>query len=132
MNEKTSDQRPDGSLDPRVPLAYERTFLAYERTQIAWVRTALALITFGFAIARFFAYMREQHGEQATLLSPRAVGLLMILIGLVSLILANRQQRLAVKALRKRCPELPPSVSGIMSGMIALLGVLALVDELIR
>ena len=133
MNDKkTSDQRPDMSLDPRVLLAYERTFLAYERTRIAWVRTALALITFGFAIAKFFAYLREQRGEGATLLTPRAVGLLMIIIGLVSLILANRQQRLAVKALRKRCPELPPPVAGVMSGMIALLGVLALVDALLR
>ena len=31
-------------IDPRIPLAFERTLLAYERTQIAWVRTALALI----------------------------------------------------------------------------------------
>ena len=133
MNDKkTSDQRPDMSLDPRVPLAYERTFLAYERTQIAWVLTALALITFGFAIAKFFAYLRQEHGEGATLLSPRAVGLLMIMIGLVGLILANRQQRLAVKALRKRCPELPPPVAGIMSWLIALLGVVALIEALLR
>ena len=132
MNDKASDQRPDISLDPRVPLAYERTLLAYERTRIAWVRTALALISFGFAIAKFFAYMRGEHGEGATLLSPRAVGLIMILIGLSSLILANWQQRRAVKALRKRCPELPPPVAGIMSGMIAILGVLALVGALMR
>jgi putative membrane protein len=120
------------SSDPRILLAYERTFLAYERTQIAWIRTALALISFGFAIAKFFAYMREQRGESATLLTPRAVGLIMILIGLIGLILANRQQRRAVKALRERCPELPSPVAGIMSGMIALLGVLALVGALLR
>ena len=41
--------------DPRVRLAFERTFLAYERTRIAWVRTALALITFGFASQNFFS-----------------------------------------------------------------------------
>src|SRR5215471_4437599 len=132
MNEKTSDQRPDGSLDPRVPLAYERTFLAYERTRIAWVRTALALITFGFAIAKFFAYMREQHGERATLLPPRAVGLIMILIGLIGLVLANFHQRRAIKSLRERCPGLPPPIGGVMSGMIALLGVLALIGALLR
>jgi hypothetical protein len=34
------------------------------------------------------------------------VGLVMIVIGLVGLILANLQQRRAVEALRKRCPEL--------------------------
>lgn len=132
MNDKTSHQKPDVSLDPRVPLAYERTLLAYERTQIAWVRTALALISFGFAIAKFFAYMRAEKGETVTLLTPRAVGLIMIVVGLVGLILANWQQRQAVKALRKRCPELPPPVAGIMSGMIAFLGILALVGVLLR
>ena len=132
MSEKTSDQRPDISLDPRVSLAYERTLLAYERTRIAWVRTALALISFGFAIAKFFAYMRVERGEATTLLTPRAVGLIMILIGLSSLILANWQQQRALKALRKRCPELPPPVAGIMSWMIALLGVLALLGAVLR
>jgi putative membrane protein len=118
--------------DPRVPLAFERTLLAYERTRIAWVRTALALISFGFAIAKFFAYMREEHGESVTLMTPRAVGLIMIIIGLVGLILANVQQYRAVEALRARCPGLPKPVGGIMSGMIALLGVLALVGALVR
>jgi putative membrane protein len=122
MNDKTL---PDPSLDPRVPLAYERT-------RIAWVRTALALISFGFAIAKFFTYLREQRGEGATVMTPRAVGLIMIVIGLVGLILANWQQRAAVKALRARCPGLPKPVAGIMSGMIALLGILALVGALLR
>ena len=127
-----SPERPDIAQDVRVPLAYERTFLAYERTQIAWVRTALALISFGFAIAKFFAYLREQRGEEATLLSPRMVGLFMIVIGLVGLILANLQQRRAVKALRKRCPELPTPVANVMAVLIALLGVLALIGALLR
>ena len=118
--------------DPRVQLAFERTFLAYERTRIAWVRTALALISFGFVIAEFFQYLREKQGETATLLSPRAVGLVMITIGLVGLILANLQQRRAVKALRERCPELPAPVSGVMAVLIALLGVLALIGALLR
>ena len=60
-----------------MQLAFERTLLAGERTQIAWVRTALALISFGFAIAKFFQYLREQKGETVTLMSPRMVGLLM-------------------------------------------------------
>jgi putative membrane protein len=121
-------QKPSATQpDPRVQLAFERTFLAYERTRIAWVRTALALISFGFAIAKVIHYLREKQDETATLMSPRTVGLIMIVIGLVSLILANRQDRLAVKALRERCPELPTSVAGVMTVLIALLGVLALV-----
>jgi putative membrane protein len=132
MSEETPPNESQPSLDDRERLAFERTFLAYERTQIAWVRTALALISFGFAIAKFFQYLRQTRGETATLLSPRIVGLLMILIGLAGLILANWQQRGAVKALRKRCPGLPPPVAGVMAWMIVFLGVLALTGALLR
>jgi putative membrane protein len=118
--------------DPRVRLAFERTFLAYERTGIAWVRTALALISFGFVIAKFFQYLREKQGETATVLSPRAIGLVMITIGLVGLILANWQERRALQALRERCPELPTSISGVMAVLVALVGVLALIGALLR
>jgi hypothetical protein len=48
------------------------------------------------------------------------------------LILANWQERRAVKALRERCPELPQSISGVMAMLIALLGVLALISALLR
>ena len=132
MNDQAIDKHSATQPDPRVQLAYERTFLAYERTRIAWVRTALALISFGFAIAKVLQYMREKQGETATLMSPRAVGLIMIVIGLVSLILANRQDRLAVKAPRERCPELPIPIAGAMTILIALLGVLALIAAILR
>jgi putative membrane protein len=132
MNNEAA-QRPSATQpDPRVQLAFERTFLAYERTRIAWVRTALALISFGFAIAKFFQYLREKRGETATMLSPRAVGLVMITIGLVGLILAHLQERRALRSLRERCPELPVPISGVMAVLIALLGVLALVGAILR
>jgi putative membrane protein len=132
MDNEATHQLPATQPDPRVQLAFERTFLAYERTRIAWVRTALALISFGFAIAKFFQYLREKQGETATLMSPRAVGLVMITIGLVGLILANWQERRALKALRERCPELPTPISGVMVILIALLGVLALISAILR
>ena len=132
MNDEAIHKQRATESDPRVQLAFERTFLAYERTRIAWVRTALALIAFGFAIAKFFQYLREKQGETATLMSPRAVGLLMITIGLVSLIPANRQQQRAVKRLRERCPELPIPVAGAMAVLIMLLGVLALIGAILR
>ena len=132
MNDQPAQKQSAAQFDSRVQLAFERTFLAYERTRIAWVRTALALISFGFAIAKVLQYLREKHGETATLMSPRAVGFIMIVIGLVSLILAGRQNRLAVKALRERCPELPPSIAGVMTVLIALLGVLALMAAILR
>jgi putative membrane protein len=132
MNNEAAQKQSDAQFDPRVQLAFERTFLAYERTRIAWVRTALALISFGFAIAKVLQYLRERQGETATLISPRAVGLVMIGIGLVSLILANRQAGQAMKTLRERCPELPKPISGVMTVLIALLGVLALIGAILR
>jgi putative membrane protein len=132
MNNEATYQQSATQPDPRVQLAFERTFLAYERTRIAWVRTALALISFGFAIAKVLQYMREKQGETATFMSPRAVGLIMIVIGLISLILANRQERRAIKALRERCPGLPPPIAGVMTVLIALLGILALIGAILR
>jgi putative membrane protein len=132
MNNEAVQQPTPAQPDPRVQLAFERTFLAYERTRIAWVRTALSLISFGFVIAKFFQYLREKQGETATMLSPRAIGVVMIIIGLIGLIVANWQERRAMKALRERCPELPTSVSGVMAVLITLFGVLALIGALIR
>jgi putative membrane protein len=132
MNNEPIHKPTAAQPDPRVHLAFERTFLAYERTRIAWVRTALALISFGFVIAKFFQYLREKQGETATVMSPRAVGLVMITIGLVGLILANGQERRAMKALRERCPKLPRPVSGVMAVLIMLFGVLALIGALLR
>ena len=48
------------------------------------------------------------------------------------MILANWQERRALKALRERCPELPTPISGVMAVLIALLGVLALIGALLR
>ena len=132
MDNEAVQQTATAQHDPRVQLAFERTFLAYERTRIAWVRTALSLISFGFVIAKFFQYLRERQGETATVLSPRAIGVVMITIGLVGLILASWQERRAVKSLRERCPDLPRSVSGVMAMLIALFGVLALIGALLR
>jgi putative membrane protein len=132
MNDRAVQKQYASESDPRVQLAFERTFLAYERTRIAWARTALALISFGFVIAKFFQYLREKQGETATMLSPRAIGLIMISIGLVGLILASWQEQRALKALRERCPELPRSISGAIALLIMLVGVVALIGALVR
>lgn len=130
-NENSNRVSVDDS-DPRVRLAGERTLLAYERTQIAWVRTALTLISFGFAIAEFFTYLREHQGARATVLNPRMVGLTMVVIALVSLTIASWRQKRAVESLRRRWPDLPAPRGHVLAGMIAFLGVLALVADLIR
>ena len=90
--------------DERTSLALDRTLLADERTLMAWVRTAVSLISFGFAIYKFFQYLRE--GEQVppthTLLGPRVFALAMISLGLVALLLASVEHGHQMDALQAR------------------------------
>jgi putative membrane protein len=130
MNEEPTHKQ--STLDTSTRLAYERTYLAHERTLMAWVRTAIALISFGFTIAKVFELLREKHGERATLLGPRVIGIIMIATGLVALALATIQHRQASKVLRERCPDLPRSLTGVMAAFFALLGVLALFSAVLR
>ena len=118
-------------METVTKLAFERTYLANERTQMAWIRTSLALISFGFAIAKFYQYLPEIPGTKAHLLGPRAVGMLMIGIGLASLVAGNVQHRRALKALRADCPGLPESTAGAVAALIMLLGVTAFVLALL-
>ncbi len=119
-------------LDTATRLAYERTFLAMDRTQMAWVRTALSLISFGFTIAKFFEYSRKRRPGHPVIANPRTIGILMIAIGLVSLALGTVQHFISMRLLRKQCPDLPISLAGITSGLLALLGILALVESVLQ
>jgi putative membrane protein len=132
MNDEPAHKQSMPSLDTSSRLAYERTYLAHERTLMGWVRTALALISFGFTIAKVFEYLREKQGARSTLLSPRAVGIIMIAIGLAALALATIQHRRASKVLHEHCPDLPPSLAGVFAAFIALLGILAFFSAILR
>lgn len=114
-------------------LAVERTRLAYERTLMAWTRTATSLISFGFTIYKFFQYLRQE--EQITdtgLLGPREFGLLMIAIGLTALAFATIEHRRNMNQLRASYGPEPYSLAAIVSGLIAVLGVVGLLAVLFR
>ncbi|MBV8970357.1 MAG: DUF202 domain-containing protein [Verrucomicrobia bacterium] len=132
MNEEPTHQQSMRPLDTSTRLAYERTYLAHERTLMGWVRTAIALISFGFTIAKVFEFLREKEGQRGPLLSPRAIGIIMIATGLVALALATIQHRRALKVLHERCPDLPPSLAGVMAAFFALVGILALFSAILR
>src|ERR1700754_3435268 len=121
----------DQPLDASTRLAVERTRLANERTLMAWIRTSTSLIAFGFTIFKFFQYLATQE-HRHTIVSPWVVGMAMILVGLTGLALAWVQHRQQMKALRAEAGSLPYSISGIMAGLIAVLGVIALVVVAMR
>jgi len=121
----------DQPIDTSTRLAVERTRLANERTLMAWIRTATSLIAFGFTIFKFFQYLAtEEHRN--TVVSPWVVGMTMILVGLTGLALAWIQHRQQMKELKATVGSLPYSISGIMAGLIAVLGVIALVVVVMR
>lgn len=93
---------------------------------MAWIRTSTSLIAFGFTIFKFFQYQAAENHHR-TVASPWVVGMVMIVIGLTALTLAWIQHRQECKALRAQDPHPPYSLAGIMAGLIAILGLLALV-----
>ncbi len=124
--EKPAD-KPDATQ-----LALERTFLAHERTLMAWTRTATSMIGFGFTIYKFFQFELKGTTAVETLVSPRAFGLAMIAIGLVSLLMGTVQQMASMRHLRAHWPQAPRSIATMLAGLIAVLGLGALIATIAR
>lgn len=118
---------PDPKLDTSTRLAAERTRLAHERTLMAWIRTSTSLIAFGFTIFKFFQYLAEQEQRRSPIVSPWVVGLALIVLGLLALTLAWIQHNQEMKTLRDQLGPMPYSISSVMAGLIAVLGLIALV-----
>lgn len=115
-------------------LAVDRTRLAHERTLMAWIRTAVSLISFGFAIFKFFQYLRESRPQPQpeSNIGPHLFAIVMIAIGLVSLTLAWLQHRQEMSVLRKEAGPMPYSLAGVIAALVAGLGVVALVAVALR
>lgn len=115
-------------------LALDRTRLAHERTLMAWIRTAVSLISFGFAIFKFFQFLRESKPDQPThsAVGPHLFAILMIAIGLMALTLAWIQTRQELKLLRRQAGSTPYSLASVIAAMAAGLGVVALTAVALR
>jgi len=109
--------------DPRV-------FFAAERTLLAWLRTGLTVIVVGFVVARFGLFVRllsQQSGGALPETSfSAALGVLFVLAGSVSILVATMQHRRFVATLR--ASDLPASYNRIfavaVSAAIGFLGML--------
>jgi putative membrane protein len=124
------ETRPNAPAGPdQLRLALERTFLAHERTLMAWVRTAASMITFGFTLFKFFQYLHEheQDAMEQPVLGARSYGMVMIVIGVVTLALATWQHRQNMAKLRAEYPEAPFSIALLLAALISGLGILALI-----
>ena len=108
--------RREPSPLPGVPTAFAR-YLSRHAQNSERLKTAL--------MPRWLYQAAENHHRPVA--SPWIVGMVMIGIGLTALTLAWIQHRQETNALRAQDPRLPYSLAGIMAGLIAILGLLALV-----
>jgi putative membrane protein len=113
-------------------LAFERTALAYERTLMAWIRTAISLISFGFTIYKFFQEWRRTEQPVQTIFTPRIVGMIMILFGLIGLLFASIQHYTAIKKLKKDFPNIQRSLSPVLAILILMFGLALFLATLFR
>jgi putative membrane protein len=113
-------------------LAFERTILAHERTLMAWIRTAVSMISFGFTIYKFFQELSNTAEGQHRLFTPRIVGMIMILFGLPSLLLAQVQHQIAIKKIRQYYPATQKSVSSLLSILVLMFGLALFLGALLK
>ena len=111
-------------VDPRVPLAAERTFLA-------WVRTGLALMGFGFAVARF----RLLTDAGAVSAAAGAVdydaslglGILLVALGvLLNVAALIRYRRYLARLARGEMPDVKSRLETVLVVALAVIGAAAL------
>jgi putative membrane protein len=116
--------------DDATRLAVERTRVAYERTMLAWVRTATALITFGFGVSKFSDVVHSGGEPSHFILGSRDFGLIMVCVGILSLVLAVFENHHNIKSLGKQYAGRQRSTAVAVAGLVAGLGVAALLAML--
>jgi len=137
MNEQAA-VTPAEKLPVTTRLAFERTRGAYERTMMAWIRTGTSLITFGFVVYKFFhleiagTVSKSEGLIETSLVGPREFGLILIIIGLLSLLLGTFEHRRDLGTLRREFPDMPRSGTPLVAALMATFGVLALVAVIYR
>lgn len=107
-------------------LALDRTVMASERTLMAWVRTSISLIGFGFTIFKFLEGLAGERDFVPTR-EPRAVGLILIGMGLVAMVFAIVQHVMFMRRLGER----PRPLALVFPALLWLLGAAAFVNVLV-
>ena len=127
---RMSEHRTELS-DTRTDLSYQRTALSYERTLMSWIRTAISLISFGFTIYKFFEELAKGEAH-AHFLSPRRVGMVMMLFGFTGLLFAQIQHHIAYKRLKDEYPQIQRSLSSVLGILILIFGLILFLAALFR
>lgn len=132
MPESANPSDPSPPLDTATKLAIARTRVAYERTVMASTRTATSLIALGFTVQKFFQFDANGKPVNHHWIGPYEFGILMIVIGLLSLLFGWLEYSRDLKTLRQLEPSLPRSTQGIVSGLLGILGLILLIVSMLR
>ena len=99
------------TVDPRIPLAQDRTGmanfrtgLALDRTTLAWIRTTLTMGTFGFGTIGFFRTLREKSPTPETIREHQGAitfGVGLVVLGCVATVAAGISHWLTLRRLRR-------------------------------
>lgn len=115
-------------MDKSIRLAYDRTWLSYERTMQAWIRTAISLITFGFSVYKLVDIVDRSPADARYRVGPQVFGVVLVAIGFVALAIATVEYRQSIRVLRTEYGESPRSTSVFFAGLVAALGIFALIS----
>ncbi|MBD1910387.1 MULTISPECIES: DUF202 domain-containing protein [unclassified Leptolyngbya] len=86
---EVNDSTPTShSPDLQVELAKERNRLAADRTLLTWIRATISFIGFGFGIDRISTLLHTGSGSFIRLLTPQAVSLFFVALGILTVCLA--------------------------------------------
>jgi putative membrane protein len=80
------------------------TLMSLDRTLMSWIRTSLSFYSFGFALYKILAEVREAGRLQLNDNAPRNYGLLLILTGTVAMVMGTGQYWLTLNELRQLQP----------------------------
>lgn len=118
-------------MDRNTRFDYDRTWLAYEQAMQAWIRTALSLIAFGFSVYKLVDIIDRNPADEKYLVGTHAFGFILVVIGFVALAIATIEYRQSIRVLREEYGQSPRSTSVFFAGLIAALGIFALVAMIV-
>jgi putative membrane protein len=125
---------PVAATPDQQQMALERTYLAHERTLMAWIRTGASLVTFGISLSKFFEHLYDSGTTPRPLriFGPNAIGLLMVVLGVVTLLAATWQHRQAMRRLGvyDHAPVISPAL--VLNVLMACLGIVFLVSHFLE
>jgi putative membrane protein len=128
------DDRSTRLAVTRTDLALKRSVMAADRTLMSWIRTSLAMISFGFTLGKLgdaldSAKVNLMFGRTTDIVG---VAYYLVILGTLSLILADVQYMVEVTGLARQGLKRRPSLVFFVAVLLSLLGIFVFTDLVTR